>query len=568
MSQELPIGWSMTQMQSIAVWGSGGTPSRKNSSYFGGKIPWIKTGDLGNRLVTTASEFITDDAVKHSSAKWFSKGSVIMAMYGATIGRTSILGLDATTNQACAVGNPIENITSTEFLYYLLCSERDNFIGKGKGGAQPNISQALIKAHEILLPPLAEQKEIVAQLDKLLAQVESTKARLDAIPTILKNFRQSVLADAVSGKLTEEWRDQNDALAAQPISEIKELWNSRYEALGKRYKTPKVTPVQNANNEIPKSWCWSQIGLVFDVYVGATPSRKQDSYWKGDISWVSSSEVAFCRVTSTKETITKEGLKNASTNVHPVGTVMLAMIGQGKTRGQPAILDIEACHNQNTAAIRILDTHCISEYLYYFLYERYEETRRVGAGNNQQAMNKTVVQSLAFPLPPFEEQKEIVRRVNDLFAYADKVEAQVNAAQERVNNLTQSLLAKAFNGELTAKWRGQNPDLITGENSAAALLEKIKAERAVLAVKNKTTKNKKVVKKVVAKKIVKLAKELSNPVERVLATEGALSPQQIFDKLANDLSLTDVFAEIAKLLADNKIAETTKDGVKAVTLTL
>ena len=99
------------------------------------------------------------------------------------------------------------------------------------------------------------------------------------------------------------------------------------------------------------------------------------------------SEVAFCRIDSTKEKITTLGLSNTSTNIHPPGTVMLAMIGQGKTRGQVAILDINACHNQNTAALRVPDGFAVSEYLYFYLTNRYEETRKIGGGNNQQALN-------------------------------------------------------------------------------------------------------------------------------------------------------------------------------------
>src|SRR5690606_9213405 len=117
------------------------------------------------------------------------------------------------------VGTPIA--TSTEFLYYFLRNEKDSFIAKGKGGAQPNISQQIIKAHTVYLPAFAEQQEIVRQLDVMLAQVEQIKARLDAIPAILKKFRQSVLAEAVSGKLTEEWREKNDTLASPNLSEIK-----------------------------------------------------------------------------------------------------------------------------------------------------------------------------------------------------------------------------------------------------------------------------------------------------------------------------------------------------------
>ncbi len=131
----LPKGWTQTTLQSIADWGSGGTPSRKNSTYYSGEVPWIKTGDLGPRVLTSSSEFISEAGVQNSSAKYFPKGSVAIAMYGATIGKTSILGIDATTNQACGVGKPIDGVTTTDFLYYFLLNEKDNFIAKGKGGA-------------------------------------------------------------------------------------------------------------------------------------------------------------------------------------------------------------------------------------------------------------------------------------------------------------------------------------------------------------------------------------------------------------------------------------------------
>lgn len=109
----LPNGWTTTTLQSVAEWGSGGTPSRKNAAYYGGNVPWVKTGDLGQKVLSSSSEFITDLGVKNSSAKYFPEGSVVIAMYGATIGKTSILGFDATTNQACGVGNPIDGVTTS-----------------------------------------------------------------------------------------------------------------------------------------------------------------------------------------------------------------------------------------------------------------------------------------------------------------------------------------------------------------------------------------------------------------------------------------------------------------------
>lgn len=476
----LPKGWAVTTLDNVATWGSGGTPSRKESAYYEGIVPWVKTGDLGPKVLYNPSEFISELAVQKSSAKYFPKGSVAIAMYGATIGKTSILGIDATTNQACGVGNPIEGITFSEFLYYFLINEKDNFIAKGKGGAQPNISQALIKEHQIALPSLAEQKVIADKLDTLLAQVETTKARLERINEILKRFRQSVLASAVSGKLTEDWREERSRLRSISLSEIDSYWRAQYLKRGKQ--RPRLNFVEAfSSKETPALWLNTYIGHVFDVYVGATPSRSIGDYWNGDVPWVSSSEVAFCRIVSTKETITKLGLSKTSTTMHPPGTVILAMIGQGKTRGQVAVLDIEACHNQNTAALRVPDGFVVSEYLYFYLTKQYEETRRIGGGNNQQALNKSFVQSLDFPLPPFEEQTEIVRRVEQLFAYADSIEQKTNGALARVNNLTQSILTKAFRGELTADWRAANPDLISGDNSAEALLTKIKTERAKLS---------------------------------------------------------------------------------------
>lgn len=141
--------------------------------------------------------------------------------------------------------------------------------------------------------------------------------------------------------------------------------------------------------ELPEGWIWTTLGEAFKVYVGATPSRKASEYWEGLIPWVSSGEVAFCEIHETRETITELGLQNTSTEVHPPGTVLLGMIGEGKTRGQAAILEIHASHNQNPAAIRVSETSVPPEYVYHFLKLEYERTRKIGSGNNQPALNKS-----------------------------------------------------------------------------------------------------------------------------------------------------------------------------------
>ena len=173
---KVPGNWCWTRMKNIAQWGSGGTPSRKISEYYNGNIPWVKTGELNNDYVFETEEHITQNAILHSSAKLFPVNAVVIAMYGATIGKVGILGVEATTNQACACG--VSNLLANyKYLFYYAISQKDNFINKGKGGAQPNISQEIIKSHEFPLPPLPEQQRIVDRIESLFAKLDEAKQK-------------------------------------------------------------------------------------------------------------------------------------------------------------------------------------------------------------------------------------------------------------------------------------------------------------------------------------------------------------------------------------------------------
>ena len=129
----IPENWCWTRMKNIAQWGSGGTPSRKNLSYYEGTIPWIKTGELNDDYIFETEEHISDDAIAHSSAKLFPINTIVIAMYGATIGKVGILGVEATTDQACACGVALSAVYF-KYLFYYARSEKDNFVKKGKGG--------------------------------------------------------------------------------------------------------------------------------------------------------------------------------------------------------------------------------------------------------------------------------------------------------------------------------------------------------------------------------------------------------------------------------------------------
>ena len=221
---------------------------------------------------------------------------------------------------------------------------------------------------------------------------------------------------------------------------------------------------------IPATWLWLTIGQCFKVAVGATPKRDQPDYWGGSVPWVSSGEVQFCHIAATKEHITELGLSRTSTQVSPAGSVLLGMIGEGRTRGQAAILDIPAANNQNCAAIWVSETDVLPDFVFYWLCSRYEETRGEGSGNNQPALNKSLVEAIPLPLPPVNEQLQIVREAGSRLSLASHVEAIVAASQIRSTRLRQVVLRRAFEGRLAP----QDPS----DERASVLLERIKAERA------------------------------------------------------------------------------------------
>jgi type I restriction enzyme S subunit len=201
MINNLPSSWSIAKLGDICETTSGGTPSRKRLDYYNGNIPWLKSGELNNNVIFEAEEFINEDALKNSSAKIFPKGTLLVALYGATVGKLGILGIQATTNQAiCGIFE--SKIIDTMFLYYLLFFNRPTLLEERIGGAQPNISQLVIRNLSLVIPPLKEQHRIVSKLEELFSQLDIAVAELKKAKEQIKTYKQSVLKYAFKGKLT------------------------------------------------------------------------------------------------------------------------------------------------------------------------------------------------------------------------------------------------------------------------------------------------------------------------------------------------------------------------------
>lgn len=429
---ELPSGWARTTLGTVADWGAGGTPSRSEPNFYGGKIPWIKSGELNSRYIKTTEESITEEAIKSSSAKIFPAGSVAIAMYGATIGKTAILGIDASTNQACAVGVPVKGLMGKEYLYRLLQNEKAAFIEKGKGGAQPNISQAVIKAHEIGLPPLAEQTRIAVKLDELLAQVDTLKARIDGIPVLLKRFRQSVLAAAVSGRLTRESYDSlSGTYALEPLGKLvaEPLRNGKSVKDGIGQRVLRLSALKKNSIDFFESKAGNWTGINFEQYI------------------VKNDDFLISRGNGSKALVGRGGLARHVTNNVAYPDTMI--------RVRP---DTQ----------KLLPKFLATVWNSQLVRRQIESTARTTAGIWK--ISQGDLEVLKIPLPSLVEQREIVRSVEQLFAYTDHLETKIASAKSRIDHLTQSILTKAFRGELVP----QDPN----DEPAGALLDRIKAQRA------------------------------------------------------------------------------------------
>ena len=397
---EVPSSWVWTTLSEVGTWQSGGTPSRSNKSYYGGNIPWLKTGDLNDGLISNIPESITEEAVANSSAKINPTGSVLIAMYGATIGKLGILTFPATTNQACCACIEYE-VVAQMYLFYFLLSQRTAFIEKGGGGAQPNISKEIIVNTYIPLPPLSEQHRIVAEIKKwftLIDQIEQGKTDLQ---TTIKQTKSKILDLAIHGKLAPQ--DPNDEPAIELLKRI----------------NPDFTPCDNGHYpQLPDGWCYSTIKEVFiinprnkvddDVEVGFVPMANiTDGYnntfkyekkrWgkiKTGFTHFADGDIAVAKISpclENRKSVVLKGLPNG--------------IGAGTT-------ELHVFRSQ------FMDI----QYGLYFFKSDYFISQCVGSFNGvvgQQRVSKNIIEDIIIAIPPINEQKRIVYTISKIFAQLD-----------------------------------------------------------------------------------------------------------------------------------------------------
>ncbi len=282
-------------MGSIGDWGAGATPAKGNSDYYGGNILWLRTGELNNGVVYDTEIKITEKALQECSLRLNKAGDVLIAMYGATIGKVAIAGNEMTSNQACCACTPF-GVFNYYLFYYLMGSQMD-FIKKGEGGAQPNISREKLISHLMPIPPLNEQYRIVKQIQKILPLIEMYSASQDTQDKlnaeINEKLKKSILQEAIQGKLVPQIEKEGTAqeLLEQIKQEKQKLVkegklkksaltdsvifkgddNKYYEQIG----TEVIDITDEIPFEIPKNWIWTRLKNFCSVCTGATFKKEE-----------------------------------------------------------------------------------------------------------------------------------------------------------------------------------------------------------------------------------------------------------------------------------------------------
>ncbi|WP_312388464.1 restriction endonuclease subunit S [Pseudomonas sp.] len=409
----------------------------------------VKLGDIsefkyGKALPATArdgGEFPVygSNGIVGQHSRWLSVAPTII------IGRKGSVGEVCFSDKNCSPIDTTYYVDSfkclePKFCFYLLKTLRLGDLNKST--AIPGLNRQDAYNLEIGLPPLAEQTRIATKLDELLAQVDTLKARIDGMPALLKRFRQSVLAAAVSGRLTEEWRTMHTHRPALTIEDLEVLLRSS------DFKS-KAKGVAPAKSSIVPGWLDAPLGAVLTVRSGGglTAKEMDDS-----------------------GTIPVYG-GNGVNGYHTEGNVKTRTVVIGRVGyycGSVHFTPNEAWITDNALIVSFSSTVFDVNYIYWLLLGT--NLRKNTSSSAQPVISGEKIYPINLSIPPLTEQTEIVRHVEQLFAFADQLETRIKAAQARINCLTQSILAKAFRGELVP----QDPN----DEPASVLLERIKAQRA------------------------------------------------------------------------------------------
>jgi type I restriction enzyme S subunit len=455
MSEEiLPKGWKVVKFKDVTTIIGGGTPSTSIEEYFDGDIPWLSPVDLSGykeKYISRGRKNISKLGLQKSSARLLPINTVLFSSR-APIGYVAIADKEMATNQGFKNLLPSSSFEPS-FAYYYLKHKKDYIESQASGTTFKEISGKKLGEIDFILPPLPEQQRIVAKLDAVFGHLDSLREKLDRIPELLKNFRQQVLTKAVTGELTREWREGKD-LGEWEENLVKFLIDretSFYENQKKENrKTRKPEYLNYSISDFKKSditgWAKGPIGLFCDSIV---PGRDKPKGFTGNIPWVTmpilNSE--FINEEDANLYLSEEEIEEVKAKIIPKGSVVMSIVGRF---GIASILNCDAVINQQLHAF-LPSPILLPEFLLYQIKTSEKYLNDISTSTTVAYVNKTNANSLPVNIPPIEEQQEIIKRIDELFSLADKIESQYQSLKAKIDQLPQAILGKAFRGELVGQ---------------------------------------------------------------------------------------------------------------------
>ena len=427
---EIPNGWEWCRMGSIGEWGAGATPAKGNLDYYNGNILWLRTGELNNDVVYDTEIKITEKALRECSLRLNKIGDVMIAMYGATIGKVAIVGKEMTTNQACCACTPIG--VFNWFLFYFLMGSQIDFIKKGEGGAQPNISREKLIKHLMPVPPIEEQQRIVLKIREVLPYVDKYAHSQDAHnhlnQSIRPLLRKSILQEAIQGRLVPQ--DPNDEPASMLLQRIRDekqkLFkegklkqkdvidstifrgddNKYYEQIGK--ETIDIT--EEIPFDLPASWNWTRGKVVFMPMESSKPTS---DFIYIDVDAVNNK----LNIIDNPKKISIDNVPSRATRKMHQNDILFSMV-------RPYLRNIAIVDDTYRSAIASTGFYVITpgigyfpKFLFYLMLSNYvvDGLNTFMKGDNSPSINNGHIENYLYPLPPFKEQQRIVAQIEKLF---------------------------------------------------------------------------------------------------------------------------------------------------------
>lgn len=398
-------------------------------------------------FITAAEEWKTHNEYSHEC-----EALIFAAAASGSLGRTHYINDKFITSDLCFILTPKDSKKypiNLKFYHFVFNSLKDEIVKNTKSGtSKESINQSNLRNYEIPYFEIDKQNLWIDKLVNTKSIKEDLELELSTGQSLLKQLKQTILQEAIEGKLTAQWRAKNPDIGT--AKKLLEQIKTEKDKLIKEKKIRPSKPLSPINEDeipfdIPQNWEWCRLGDISFVGTGATPLTSEPKYYNGDINWITSSATGADFVTEAETKITELALKETNCQIYPIGTLVIAMYGQGKTRGQITELMIDSATNQACAAISIyLKDKALNQFIKKYFQKIYLEIRELASGGAQPNLNMQKVKDTMIALPPLEEQKEIVATIEKLFTLCNELESEINQNKTTVDNLMVTVLKESF----------------------------------------------------------------------------------------------------------------------------